>query len=191
MLVHKPYRVAGARRGPDRSRCCAGCSSGPDEPTAPSASSGEAATVSATPAAAAAYSARHQATVEVANADGLVAVAGAVWVKTDDGRVVRVDPATNRVSGEVKVDTVADTYKHCQGIGTDGTAVWACATTDAGIDLVQIDPAALRIVRTVPVGTVFDQLTLPATSHGIWVLTADGTSVSVVEGTLHRLCQAT
>ena len=138
-------------------------------------------TVSATPARSATYSARVQATISVANGDGLVAVDGALWVKTDDGRVVRIDPATNRVTREIRLDTVSDPSKYCQGIGTDGTSVWACATSDDSTGIAQIDPNSGRAVRRVPVGKVFDQLALPATARGIWILTADGNSVSVVD----------
>jgi streptogramin lyase len=144
-------------------------------------------TTSAAPAASVKYSTRRQATITVTNGDGLVAAAGAVWVKTDDGRAVRVDPATNRVTDEIKLDTVADESQHCQGIGTDGVSVWACATGDEGTGVAQIDPKARRVVRRVPVGKVFDQLALPSTSRGIWVLTADGTSASVVEPATGRV----
>ncbi len=77
------------------------------------------------------FSARHQATIAVQNADGLIAFAGALWVKTDDGRVVRIDPATNRVTREIAVDDVSDKNQYCQGIGTDGKSIWACMQRDA------------------------------------------------------------
>ena len=150
-----------------------GCSGGADPaPAGP-------ATVSVSPARTAAYSARLQAVIAIENADGLTAVGGALWVKTDDGRVVRIDPATNRVSGELKLDTNSDPNDYCQGIGTDQTSVWACATTDKGTDVVKIDPASRRIVRRIAVGKVFDQLALPSTARGLWVLS--GSDVSLVD----------
>lgn len=160
-----------------------GCSSAPVERTSPSVP----VTTSAVPAVSVNYSARRQATIAVMNGDGLVAAAGAVWVKTDDGRAVRIDPATNRVTDEFKLDTVADESQYCQGIGTDGLSVWACATADDGTGLAQIDPKARRVLRRVSVGKVFDQLALPSAGRGVWVLTADGTRASVVEPATGRV----
>ena len=119
--------------------------------------------------------------VKVANPDGIVAVGGDLWVKTDDGRAVRIDPRTNRVTGQVGLDRVSDPSRYCQGIGTDGTSVWACATEHDGTGVAQIDPAEARVRRRVPVGKVFDQLALPANERGIWVLTGDGSTVAVVD----------
>lgn len=136
---------------------------------------------SAAPGAEVGYAARRQAVLSIPNADGLVAAVGAVWVKTDDGTVVRVDPRTNKVTGRVKVDTTSDTGKYCLGIGADETTVWACSETDGGTAVVRIDPRTLKVLSRVPVGKVFDQLTLAVTARGIWVLTKDGTTISVVE----------
>jgi streptogramin lyase len=144
-------------------------------------------TTSAAPATTATYAERQQAVIHVTNGDNLVAAAGAVWVKTDDGRVVRIDPATNQVSGETKVDTTSDENQYCQGIGADRSSIWACATGDDGIGVAQLDPASRRIVRRVAVGKVFDQLALPFTSHGLWVLTANGASATVVDPATGRV----
>ncbi|TCO44856.1 putative pyrroloquinoline-quinone binding quinoprotein [Kribbella antiqua] len=138
-------------------------------------------TTSAAPETKATYIERRQAVIPVTNGDGLVAAAGAVWVKTDDGRVVRIDPATNRVTGEIKIDTTSDENQYCQGIGADSSGLWACATADDGTGVAQIDPNTRRIVRRVAVGKVFDQLTLPLANRGLWVLTSNGTQASVVE----------
>jgi DNA-binding beta-propeller fold protein YncE len=127
------------------------------------------------------YGSRVEAVLDVADADGMVAAAGALWVKTDDGRVVRIDPATNAVTDEIPVDLVSDPDRYCQGIGTDGTSVWACATRDDGTGVAQIDPGTRRVVRVVPADKVFDQLAIPATSRGMWLLVADGTEVAVVD----------
>ena len=133
------------------------------------------------------FAERLQATIQVPNADGLAAVAGALWVKTDDGRVVRIDPATNKVTGETKVDAGPDPDEFCVGIGTDGTALWSCATGKAGTDLVRIDPQSRRAVLRVSVGKVFDQLALPVTDRGAWALTADGRRVSVADPATGRV----
>jgi DNA-binding beta-propeller fold protein YncE len=102
-------------------------------------------------------------------------------VKTDDGRVVRVDPTTNTVTDQVQLDEVSDPQDYCQGIGSDGRSVWACATRDDSTGVARIEPRTRRVVQVLAAGKVFDQLAIPATSRGVWLLTADGTSVAVVE----------
>jgi hypothetical protein len=92
------------------------------------------------PASSTTYGARTEAVIDDANADGLVAAAGAVWVKSDDGRVVRIDPSTNAVTDTLQMDQVSDSSHYCQGIGADGSSVWACATRDDGTGVAQIDP---------------------------------------------------
>lgn len=126
-------------------------------------------------------SSRHVATLRVDNGDGMAVVAGFLWVKTDDGRVVQIDPATNRVRREIKVDTTSDPSEYCQGIGSDGASVFACATTDNGTDVVMIQPATGRRVRRIKTDKTFDQLALPASPRGVWVLTGDGSRVGVID----------
>lgn len=117
----------------------------------------------------------------VPNPDGLVSVAGSIFVKTDDGAVVRIDPTSRRVTGRVKLDTTHDVSHYCQGIGTDGTYVWACATGPRTTGVVQLDPLTLRKVGGVAVDKVFDQLTLPHNRQGIWVLVNSGRAIAVVD----------
>ena len=56
---------------------------------------------------------------------------GFVWVNADDGRVVQVDPSTNQIVDELKVDTAQDTSHYYRG--ADGTILCACSA--AGIVL--------------------------------------------------------
>lgn len=154
----------------------AACSSSHDD-AGPSGSR----TNTGTAAAMSTLSSRQIATLRVENADGMVAVAGSLWVKTDDGRVVQIDPATNRVRREIKVDATSDPPEYCQGIGSDGTSVFACAATGTGTDVVVVEPATGHLVRRIKTAKAFDQLALPATSRGIWVLTGDGSRVGVID----------
>jgi hypothetical protein len=136
----------------------AGCSPATDEqsPRAPI-------TVSAGPATTATLDSRLVATIDLASPDGLVEVSGAVWVKTDDGRVPRIDPGTDTVTGTVQLDTATDPSHYCQGIGTDGTAVWACTASDSATGIVRIDPTTMAVGEPVAVDKVFDQLSLRTT----------------------------
>lgn len=170
----------------------AGCSSGsadvgsasrpgPSTRAAPSTRPAAPSTIDAQPARTATFDQLQQAVVDIANPDGIVALAGSLWVKTDDGRAVRLDPATNRVTAQVRLDHVSDPRTYCQGIGSDGTRVWACAAEDRGTALAQIDAAGARVVRRVRLDKHFDQLALPATARGMWSLTGDGSVVRVVD----------
>lgn len=143
-------------------------------------------TMPATPARTTTFGRLTQAVVKLANPDGIVAVAGGLWVKTDDGRAVRVDPTSNKITAQVSLDEVSDPNLYCQGIGSDGERVWACAAEHGGTALAQIDPASARVLRRIQVGKLFDQLSLPANGRGIWVLTGDGSTVQVVDPTNGR-----
>jgi len=141
-------------------------------------------TAQTTPAVTSTYAERQQMKFEggdVDGADGMVAAAGALWLKTDPGHVLRIDPGTNRITADVTVDKHTGQSFYCQGIGAVGGSVWACATRTGGVGVAEIDPVAARVTRVVPVGKVFDQLALPSTAGGLWVLTKDGTHLSVVD----------
>ena len=100
--------------------------------------------------------------------DWLTSQGGFVWVKRDDGIVTRIDPATNRPTGEVRADTKSES--HCQGIGSGGGAVWSCS----GSDVVRIDPKRLKVTASIPVGKIFAQGRLLFAGGKIWVLTGEG-----------------
>jgi hypothetical protein len=136
--------------------------------------------VTGSPAASSTLASREVARIRIANPDGMTEVAGQIWVKTDDGRVVRVDPSRNKVIGSIQVDTAAEPQHYCQGIGTDGTDVWSCAASDTTTGLVRIDPTHPKPGKPAAVDKIFDQLTLPYTTRGFWVLSGDGRSLSVV-----------
>ena len=133
------------------------------------------------PAAASTYVDRLQSRFHADGADGMVAAAGSLWAKTDLGHVFRIDPQASKVTAEIVVDQHTGQSFYCQGIGADRRSVWSCATRREGIGLAQIDPSRNRVVRVVRAGKVFDQLALPVTARGVWVLTGDGTRVSRVD----------
>jgi streptogramin lyase len=68
-----------------------------------------------------------------------------------------------------------------EGIGTDGTSVWACIASDTSTGIVRIDPVTMEVGAPIDVGKVFDQLSLPHTSRGLWVLTGSGETLAVVD----------
>ena len=96
--------------------------------------------------------------------DWLAALEGFVWVKRADGFVTKIDTASNEPVGEVRADTKSDQF--CEGIGAGGGFVWSCS----GSDVVRIDPAALEVTASIPVGKVFSQGRLVFAAGKVWVI---------------------
>lgn len=129
-------------------------------------------------------------TIDIKYPDELVFVQGFIWVKTDDGHVIQVDPATNSVVGNIKVDTTSDPYHYCQGLSTDGENIWACSASgdenNRTIDIVRIDPSAKSVVETVKVGKIFDQFRMPFLLNKIWVLSGNGDKLVGIDLTTNQ-----
>jgi outer membrane protein assembly factor BamB len=122
--------------------------------------------------------------------DEIVFAQGFIWIKTDNGHVVQVDPATNVVVGEIKVDTTSDIYHYCQGLGTDGQNIWACSASgeedNKTINVVRVDPQTQSIVETFKVGKIFDQLEMPFLLNQIWVLSGGGDKLVGIDVTTNQ-----
>ena len=88
-------------------------------------------TILPTPSSIVSIEERLLAIIDIKYPDELAFIQGFIWVKTDDGHVVQVDPATNSVVSDIKVDTTSDPYHYCQGLGTDGENIWACSASGA------------------------------------------------------------
>lgn len=143
-----------------------------------------------TPAASVPLDTLRLATIKIRNPDVITVLNGFVWVKTDDGRVVQVDPSTNQVIGELKVDTAQDVSRYCQSFGSDGTNLWACSAGNETIDVVRIDPGERKIVTTVKVATIFDQFHMPFFSNRIWVLSGNADKLVGIDVTTNQPGQA-
>ena len=89
-----------------------------------------------------------QASIPVPNLSWLSFYQGFVWVKRDDGFVTKIDPHSNKPSGQVGAYT--DQQHYCQGIGAGGGAIWSCS----GSSITRIHPGQMKIVASIPVGKV-------------------------------------
>jgi len=89
-----------------------------------------------------------------------------LWVKRDNGTVVRIDPDTGDVQAEINLGPGL-----CQGIGV-GLVVWACSreTSDGPVSLAQIDPSTNAVVATYDVDKSSDQGRLLTVDDRVWVL---------------------
>jgi streptogramin lyase len=83
-------------------------------------------------------------------APGSVFGAGSFWTSNDTDAVLRVDPATHRVTA--RIETGALTYPSLAF--ADG-ALWL--SNHAPSAVLRIDPASNRVVRTIPLGKVAEQ----------------------------------
>jgi hypothetical protein len=147
-------------------------------------------TILPTPSSIVSFEERLLATIDIKYPDELSFVQGFIWVKTDDGHLIQVDPATNRVVGDIKVDTTSDPYHYCQGLGTDGENIWACSASGdedhRTIDVVRIDPRSQSVVETVKVGKIFDQFNMPFLLNQIWVLSGNGDKLVGIDVTTNQ-----
>jgi hypothetical protein len=122
-----------------------------------------------------------QAAINVPNLSWLTFYRGHVWVKTDDGFVVKIDPRTNKPRARVGAFTGQDTY--CQGIGAGGGAVWSCSRSN----ITRIDPQRTKIVASIPVGKIAAQGRLVFMDGRLWVITgATGNQLVGIDARTNR-----
>jgi DNA-binding beta-propeller fold protein YncE len=147
-------------------------------------------TILPTPSSIVSFDERLLATIDIKYPDELAFVQGSIWVKTDNGHVIQVDPATNSVVGDIQVDTTSDPYHYCQGLGTDGENIWACSASgdenQRTIDVVRIDPRTQSVVETVKIGKIFDQFNMPFLLNQIWVLSGNGDKLVGIDITTNQ-----
>ena len=106
---------------------------------------------------------------------------GFVWVKRDDGFVTKIDPRSNKPSGQVGAYT--DQQHYCQGIGAWGGAIWSCLGQQHHADR----PQPMKIVASIPVGKVFDQGRLVFADGHIWVITGrNGDQLTGIDAATNR-----
>jgi len=110
-----------------------------------------------------------------------------VWTHLDNGYLVQFNWFSNTMSAAVKTDTTSNPQDYCQGLGTDGTDIWACSTAGdrdhKTINVVRVDTSAQSILATYEVDKLHDQLYMPFMQNQIWVLTGDGSKLVGIDVT--------
>jgi len=106
--------------------------------------------------------------VELDSPDWLASGFGSVWVKRDDGAIVRLGPG-----GKVQATIDADIYQPpvCQGLGVSADAVWACATEGT---IIRIDPETNDVAAEIDLPKINEQGRLVSHGGQVWVLNGDG-----------------
>lgn len=105
--------------------------------------------------------------------DFLAASGGLLWVKSEDGQLRGLDPATATVRRTVTVArNPGGINGNCLGLGGDERHLWTCS--GGGVGLV----AEGATVRPVPgVQKIPDQTLLPVVEGRVWVVEPDGRSI--------------
>lgn len=113
--------------------------------------------------------------------DELVLANDFVWTHLDNGYLVQFNWFSNVMSAAIKTDTTTDPFHYCQGLGSDGTDVWACSAAGDEdhntINVVRVDTTSQSVVETFEINKLHDQLIMPFMHNQIWALTGDGSKL--------------
>jgi hypothetical protein len=109
------------------------------------------------------------------NPDYVAATADALWVKTDGGDLVPIDPRTTKPGKPLHV---ADAL--CQGLGADDQTLWTCAGETGQVS--RVDATKRKVAATVEAAKINVQAHVPIAFGHAWLLVDDGSKlVGVME----------
>lgn len=114
--------------------------------------------------------------ISIPSPDWMASAFGSLWVKRDDGRVVRVDPQRSNVIEEIGPGPLGQ--RSCQGIGASDEAIWSCPP---GVALQRIDPEANSIAATIRIDKFQDQGRIASAAGLVWVLTDSGAKLTGID----------
>ena len=106
------------------------------------------------------------------NPDWLASDDTSLYVKTDSGSVVVVDPASNRVVRTLPTGASG----LCQGLGVAFGSVWTCSPDASGAsdEVVRLNPRSGKVLARLSVAKRPDQGHLEAAAGRLWVITDAG-----------------
>ena len=117
--------------------------------------------------------------------DELVLANDFVWTRLDNGYLVQFNWFSNTMSTAIPTYTTTDQYHYCQGLGSDGTDIWACSAAGdenhKTINVVRIDTKSQSVVATFEIDKLHDQYNMPFMQNQIWVLTGDGSKLAGID----------
>jgi virginiamycin B lyase len=120
------------------------------------------------------------ATVAIQQPIALVAAAGGdLWVMAP-GRLDRIDPSVNAISGSAALGSTTDLYN---GLATSAAGLWA-TNSDAAL-VYRVDPATLKVAATIPAG--LSPKGVVATEADIWVADVHGGSVLRIDPATNKV----
>ncbi len=101
--------------------------------------------------------------------DTITSAFGSIWVKFDDGKVLRFNPASGKVLATI--DTGYSATPACELLGADDHRIWTCAGPNR---LLPIDPRNNIAGKPVRSSILGDQVSLPWSAELIWTIRGDG-----------------
>jgi hypothetical protein len=108
--------------------------------------------------------------------DWLASLDGSLWVRLDNGSVLRVDPARAKVIAEIAPEGESQ-FSACQILGAGGEALWAC-----GDSFVQrIDPGTNTIAKTFDLALSKSAGNVAAVDGEVWLLGSGGQSLVPID----------
>ncbi len=163
-LTGRPWAIA----LPSRSSTSAAASSTSTAPATASTKKGSGVTPVSTPA----PNRPHGPVVAVTDLggfdEGIAFGAGSLWAASGS-RLLRIDPATNKVSAEIPIEPNGS---GAAGVAFGAGAVWVPVAMPAA--LWRIDPAKNRVVAKIPLGTNLDgTVSVSATDGAVWLASED------------------
>jgi len=124
-----------------------------------------------------------EATIAIQAPIALVAADGALWVMAP-GRLDRIDPSVDAVSGSVALGSTTDLYN---GLAANAGGLWA-TDSDAAL-LYRVDPTTLTVAATIPAG--LSPKGVLATDAGVWVADVHGGSVLRIDPATNKVVATT
>ena len=113
--------------------------------------------------------------IELAAADRMVSAFGALWVRIDNGDVVRFDPESGKQTATIPAGGAA---KLCQGLGASDEAIWSCPAAGS---ITRIDPESNSVTDTIRIDGLPEQGRLVSAGDLLWVLTKSGEELTGVD----------
>ena len=107
--------------------------------------------------------------------DYLATTDDAIWIKTDSGMVIPVDPETGKPGKGIEVSDVL-----CQGLGSADDGLWTCSGETG--DIVRIDAVSGKVSPPVAAGKINVQGQIPVAFDHAWVLVDDGSQLAKIAG---------
>jgi glutamine cyclotransferase len=101
---------------------------------------------------------------------------GSLWLKRDDGVVMRIDAESGKVIAEI--ETAPFKQPVCQGLGVGDDAIWTCPR---GGTLVRIDPSRNTADAEITIDNLVDQVHLASMDGAVWVLTKEGHELTAID----------
>jgi YVTN family beta-propeller protein len=116
--------------------------------------------------------------------DGIALGEDAVWISSSaDDTVLRVDPATRRVTAVIRIAAADERVAGHYGIAVGGGSVWVADSLANAVS--RIDPRLRAVTATIPVG--LRPTNVAVGEKGVWVLNRGDGTVSRIDPTTNTV----